>query len=260
MYSHFRCNISYNNLLASFIIHIDTTFDLAEDLITTGDLEFIVSAIDVTKGSSVVGIGIFICKDIMRLLPLESSFLFNCSIQTGIFPREWAKGTITVNPKNGKQSDPSNWRPITQTPIFAKVFEKLIHKRLLTYFGDNKILTSYQCGFRPKRSTQEAVFDLTNFIYTGLNNKKLIAAVCLDVCKTFDCINHELLLCKMRKIGFNENTITWFKSYLDRTQIVTFKDSFSQPLAIRSGIGQGTILGPLIFIFYINDIICPIGN
>ena len=76
---------------------------------------------------------------------------------------------------------------------------------MLCYFNDNDILTSYQYRFRPERSTQEAIFDLIKFIYSGLNNKKLISTICLDVCKAFDCINHDLLLHKMRKVGFGEN-------------------------------------------------------
>ena len=131
---------------------------------------------------------------------------------------------------------------------------------MLSYFDDNDILTSYQYGFRPGRSTQEAIFDLVKYIYSGLNNKKLITTVCLDVCKAFDCINHNLLLYKMQKIGFSDRTIAWFRSYLSRTQTVKFKDNFSTTLNVRSGIGQGTILGPLIFIFYINDIVCSTGN
>ena len=119
---------------------------------------------------------------------------------------------------------------------------------------------SYQYGFRPNRSTQEAVFDLTKFIYTGLNNKKLISTVCLDVCKAFDCINHEILLAKLWKISFSDRSIAWFKSYLTGTQIVRFNELESNTLSVKSGISQGTILGPLIFIFYINDIIRSIGT
>ena len=239
--------------------HIVDRLDLNDDLITTGELESVIPNIDMTKGSSIPGISTFVCKDIMRHLPLEIVFLFNTSIRTGIFPTFWAKGTVTVIPKKGKLSDPSNWRPITQTPIFAKIFEKLIHRRLLNYFEENDILTPYQYGFRPGRSTQESIFDLIKVIYSGLNNKKLIATVCLDVCKAFDCINHDLLVHKLRKIGFSNGTISWFQSYLSRSQIVKFKDTFSEPLTVRSGIGQGTILGPLIFIFYINDIVCSTG-
>ena len=86
----------------------------------------------------------------------------------------WAKGTVTVIPKNEKPSDSSYWRPITQTLIFAKILEKLIHRRMLNYFNEHDILTLYQYGFRPERSTQEAIFNLTKFIYTGLNNKKIL--------------------------------------------------------------------------------------
>ena len=240
--------------------HLESTFDLTEFPITPDELEHIVMDIDISKSSSVAGIGTFICKDIMKMLSLETVFLFNCSIQSGIFPTEWAKGTVSVIPKCGNPTDPSNWRPITQTPIFAKILEKFVHRCILSYFDANTILTDYQYGFRPKRSTQEAVFDLTKFIYSGLNNKKLISTICLDVCKAFDCINHDLLLYKMRKIGFNDITISWFKSYLSRTQTVKFKDSLADVLSVRSGIGQGTILGPLIFIFYINDLVSDIGK
>ena len=80
----------------------------------------VISTMDTSKGSSIPGVPTFICKDIMTHLSMEVVFLFNGSIQTGIFPTLWAKGTITVLPKNGKLSDPTNWRPITQTPVFAK--------------------------------------------------------------------------------------------------------------------------------------------
>ena len=97
-------------------------------------------------------------------------------------------------------------------------------------------------------------------IYSALNNKKITAAVCLEVCKAFDCINHDVLMIKLRKIGFTENSLSWFKSYLTRTQTVRFNGIVSDPLNVKTGIGQGTILGPLIFIFYINDIVTCIGR
>ena len=239
---------------------MDTVFVLEEDIISTGELEYLVSNIDTSKNSCVIGITASMCKDIMTFLPVHIICLFNRSIHSGIFPYEWSEGIVTVIPKSGKLADPSNWRPITQTPIFEKVFEKLIQRRIFTYFDENEILSPYQYGFRPHRSTHESDFDLTKFIYTGLNNKKIISAVCLDVCKAFDCINHDILLAKMRKIGFNDVTLSWFKSYLSRTQVVKFNDILSNVSNVRTGIGQGTILGPLIFIFYINDITQSIEN
>ena len=144
----------------------------------------------------------------------------------------WAMGVVTVIPKSGNLSDPSNWRPITQTPIFAKIFEKIVHKRFMNYFIENNILTNYQYGFRKGKSPQQAVFDLIKFIHSSLNHKKLISTICLDLAKAFDCINHEILLYKMSKIGFNVPTLNWFKSYLTRTQVVRLGDSISSRLSV----------------------------
>ena len=121
-------------------------------------------------------------------------------------------------------------------------------------------MTNYQHGFRPNKSTQQAIFDLVKFIHSGLNNKKLISCICLGVCKAFDCINHDILLYKLDSIGCTNTTLAWFRSYLTRTQTVRCNNVLSDVLNIKTGIGQGTILGPLIFIFYINDIIVRTGR
>ena len=240
--------------------NMESEFDLMADPILAQELEMFVSDIDIGKSSCIQGVSTLICKNIMSNFPKEIAYIFRCSIETAIFPDEWSKGYVTVIPKNGKLSDPSNWRPITQTSIFAKIFEKLVHRRVMFYFMENDILSHFQYGFCRGKSTQQSVFDFVKYVYSSLNNKKLFTAICLDVCKAFDCINHDILLLKLSKIGFSENTITWFKSYLNRTQVVTFKNCSSDELKIKTGIGQGTILGPLIFIFYINDIVQTKGN
>ena len=131
---------------------------------------------------------------------------------------------------------------------------------MASYLEDHQIFTTYQYGFRPQRPTQQSVFDFLKFVYSSLNNKKLFSAICLDVCKAFDCINHDVLLFKLAKIGFSPLTLTWFKSYLKRTQVVKFNDVTSSELPIITGIGQGTILGPILFIFYIKDIVQVKGS
>ena len=108
--------------------------------------------------------------------------------------------------------------------------------------------------------TQQSVFEVVKFIFSGLNNKKLVSAVCLDVCKAFDCINHDVLLSKLKNISFTEYTLTWFKSYINRTQTVRVNDVISESMNVKTGIGQVTILGPLIFVLYINDIVTFIGR
>ena len=174
---------------------------------------------------------------------------------TGIYPFEWSLGYVNLIPKQGVLSNPSNWRPITQTNLFGKNLEKIVHRNFLRYLLENQIITDRQYGFLPGKSTQEAIFDLVKHIYSALNNKKLMGLLFLDISKAFDCILHKRLIKKLDSIGCDGVVLKWFASYLDRKQLLTYKDIRSPSAVVPTGIGQGTILGPLIFIFYINDIV-----
>ena len=143
-----------------------------------------------------------ICKDLLILRPSYFASIYQCSLSINVFPKAWSKGLVTVIPKSGDLSDPANWRPITQTPIFAKILEKIVYNRMINYFTENKKFSSYQYGLCKGKSTQQAIYDLTKYIYSNLNQKKIISSVCLDVAKAFDSINHDLLLYKLSKIGF----------------------------------------------------------
>ena len=114
-------------------------------------------------------------------------------------------------PKDGDLLNPSNWRPITQTSIFAKILEKVVHVRLLKYFLDNYILSKYQYIFLPGRSTQLAVFELVKQIYSALNNVKIFGSICLDISKALDCIG--MLFDTMNSCGLSENVLKWFRIY-----------------------------------------------
>ena len=204
--------------------------------------------------SCIDGINLKICKVIIQEMPDIFVKLFGNSLFFGIFPRKWSTSTVILLPKKGDLNMPGNWRPISQTNYFAKIFEKVIHTRTLKYLVDSNILNDYQYGFLPKRSTHEAIFDLSRYIYTGINNRKLIGMLFLDVAKAFNCINHARLFEKLKKIGFSPRCITWFKSYLTRCQCVRINENDSATIAVNAGIAQGTVLGPLLFIFYMNDI------
>ena len=192
------------------------------------EIERLAKNIDISKASCIENINSRICRDILLIMPNKFCQLFNTSLNRGIFPRLWAKGYVNVIPKGGDLNSPGNWRPITQTNIFAKTLEKIIHKRLLDHVLVNDILSKYQFGFLPGRSTQLAVFDLLRHIYSSLNNKKFFGSACLDISKAFDCINHTLLLSKLRNISLSKMSLTWFKSYLDRSQELTFNDGISE--------------------------------
>ena len=144
---------------------------------------------------------------------------------TGIIPTEWVMGHITLIPKDGDLTKPGNWRPISQTSIFAKLLEKLVHKRLLKIFLETNIISKFQFGFLPGRSTQLVVFELVKQIYSAMNNKKIFGSICLDISKAFDCIDHERLIKKMKSCGVSDLVLNWFRAYFTRTQVVKINNS-----------------------------------
>ena len=253
-------NIPENHTDMSTTYNVDSAFTFEDSMPTVEEVIDLIRAIDINKSSCVDKVNSKFCKLAMLSVPNVICDIMCKSLRLGSVPASWTRGTNNVIPKGGNLTDPGNWRPITQTSIFAKLMEKLVHKRLLKYLLDNNILSDYQFGFLPGRSTQLAVFELLKQIYSAFNNKKLFGSICLDVSKAFDCINHVKLLEKFKSCGVCDDVLLWLRSYLSRTQIVKFNDTVSNPLRVETGIGQGTILGPLIFVFYINDVMRSIAD
>ena len=253
-------NIPQSAVSMTDVYDNDTIFSFRDNIPTVPEVIKIIKEIDVNKSSCVENINTRFCKEAMLAVPDKICQMMTKSLLQGVVPIDWTRGMITVLPKEGDLKNPGNWRPISQTSIFAKVLEKLVHTRILAYFLDNNILSKFQFGFLPGRSTQLAVFELTKQIYSAMNNKKIFGSICLDISKAFDCIDHVKLIEKLRSCGVSDLVCKWFKSYFTRTQYVKFNQIESSTLPVSSGIGQGTILGPLIFIFYINDVIRNVGD
>ena len=214
----------------------------------------LVLGIDVTKDSCVDGISANVLKIAFGKIVKPLCHLFKNSLSTGTFPRKWAIGYINILPKGGDKTDPSNWRPITQTCIPAKLLEKIVQNRLLTHLDANNILSDCQYGFRKGKSTQQAIFELNKDINLSLNKGDIIGMLFLDISKAFDSLDHGLLLGKLKNIGLADNAVSWFTSYLDRKQVVRHNGHISQAHTFKNGIPQGSCLGPTLFIFYINDL------
>ena len=228
--------------------------------VTKDEVRNLVKEIDIGKDSCVDGISTSILKDGFSMLLSHLQYLFNVSVEDSVFPREWAQGFINILPKGGNLKDPSNWRPITQALLPAKLLEKLVQKRFFKILKDVNYLSRYQCGFLPQRSTQLALFDILKDINEARNSKLSTGLLFLDVRKAFDSLDHNILLTKLQVLGISGRMLTWFSSYLDRKQRVRHNGEVSDETKFCCGIPQGSCLGPTLFIFYINDVFEHIDN
>ena len=183
-------------------------------------------------------------------------FLMNLSISTGCFPTAWKIARITALYKSGCRKSCQNYRLISVLPLLSKIIEKHIFKSFLHYLQNHKLLSDLQFGFRERHSTIDALLAIKQTIINALNRKKKCLIVCLDLKKAFDLVSHELLYLKLYKYGCDERSLKWFKSYLEnRYQFVKTENSVSSIENIGSvSVIQGSILGPLLFSIYINDI------
>ena len=183
------------------------------------------------------------------------SLIINQSLLTGIFPDSLKIAKIVPVFKKEDPHITDNYRPISLLPIISKIFEKIVFKQVYEYFTINKLLYKNQYGFRKKHSTELAGLELNDIIINNLDNEKIPIAIFLDLSKAFDTIDHQILLKKLHHYGITGIPLKWFESYLtNRKQYVQYKDATSDYSMLKTGVPQGSILGPLLFIIYMNDL------
>ena len=226
--------------------------DIVRTITEQAVLEY-VKNIDVNKSSGIDTIPSFILKDcFVKMIP-ELTNLFNCSLNTGIFPDVWSIAKITPIPKSGDLKQPKNWRPISILPLPGKLLEKCCYGLIEHHLEGNNIISNQQFGFRKGRSTSHATFELVKYISENVNNHQYVSCLYLDMAKAFDSISHSILLSKLEHIGLHRVLRKWLASYLGNRKIITKLNGHeSSPLDLNTGVPQGSCLGPQLFIIYIN--------
>ena len=195
-----------------------------------------------------------IVKTTSHLFIEPITHILNLSLIQGVFPDELKIAKIVPIYKSENNQIINNYRPVSVLPIFSKLFERVMYSRLFSFVNKHNILYKYQFGFREKHGTNLAMITLVEKILNEMDQGNIVLGLYLDLRKAFDTVNHTILLNKLNKYGVRDISLKWFHSFLsNRKQFVSYNKVNSTYRDITCGVPQGSILGPLLFLLYVND-------
>ena len=222
---------------------------------SSNEIISIVSKLTPKLSTSFDNISVKLLKQIILQIDNPFSKIFNKSLSHGIFPDLLKIARIILIFKSGDSSDPKNYRPISLLPSFSKILEQIIYNRLISFFNKHDILHSSQHGFRTNHSTNSAIAEALDCVTLALNKKLLSLALFIDVSKAFDSLDHQLLFAKLNIYGVRGTALDLMKSYFsNRFQYTIVNNDSFNFCKIPTGVPQGSIIGPLMYVIYGNDV------